>query len=538
MGNYKRLGEMLVDDGVINEDVAKSVIEEQRHTHIRFGEILVGRRLVSGDDIARALSMQYRLEYADVNRLSIMSDVFSFIPESMAKRHIIIPVRVENKTLITVVSDPLNVEGIKEVEFYSGMKVHPMVGARDAIIEAIKYNYRFDNFIENVASVSSSEVYTTDADKEEIAAPIINLVNMLLSEAVENRASDIHIEPTEENVAVRFRIDGVLVERAKLHQWINRPLTSRLKILARMNIAERRLPQDGGFRNRIGGRDVDMRVSTLPVTGGEKTVIRILDQSQTMVTLEDPGLSGQHYMQINSLIQRKKGIILVTGPTGSGKTTTLYSIINRIKSGMINIVTVEDPVEYKINGINQVQVKPDIGLTFARCLRSILRQDPDVILVGEIRDEETAEIAFRAAMTGHLVLSTLHTNDAVSTITRLIDIGIPRYIIASTVIGIIAQRLVRCLCPSCKKLGEGNRFVPSGCFLCSRTGYFGRSGVFEIFTITPAIKEIIVSEGDEDDIKRAVSDQGTRSLPDDAFDKVKQGLTTSEEVYRVIESSL
>ena len=305
-----------------------------------------------------------------------------------------------------------------------------------------------------------------------------------------------------------------------------------------MNIAERRLPQDGGFRNRIGGRDVDMRVSTLPVTGGEKTVIRILDQSQTMVTLEDLGLSGQHYKQINSLIQRKKGIILVTGPTGSGKTTTLYSIINRIKSGMINIVTVEDPVEYKINGINQVQVKPDIGLTFARCLRSILRQDPDVILVGEIRDEETAEIAFRAAMTGHLVLSTLHTNDAVSTITRLIDIGIPRYIIASTVIGIIAQRLVRCLCPSCKKLGEGNRFVPSGCFLCSRTGYFGRSGVFEIFTITPAIKEIIVSEGDEDDIKRAVSDQGTRSLPDDAFDKVKQGLTTPEEVYRVIESSL
>ena len=538
MGNYKRLGEMLVNEGVINEDVAKSVIEEQRHTHIRFGEILVGRRLVSGEDIAKALSMQYRLEYADVNRLSIMSDVFSFIPESMAKRHMIIPVRVENKTLITVVSDPLNIEGIKEVEFYSGMKVHPMVGSKDAIIEAIKFNYRFDNFIENVASVSSSEVYTTNVDKEELTAPIINLVNMLLSEAVENRASDIHIEPTEENVVVRFRIDGVLVERAKLHQWINRPLTSRLKILARMNIAERRLPQDGGFRNRIGGRDVDMRVSTLPVTGGEKTVIRILDQSQTMVTLEDLGLSGQHYKQINSLIQRKKGIILVTGPTGSGKTTTLYSIINRIKSGMINIVTVEDPVEYKINGINQVQVKPDIGLTFARCLRSILRQDPDVILVGEIRDEETAEIAFRAAMTGHLVLSTLHTNDAVSTITRLIDIGIPRYIIASTVIGIIAQRLVRCLCPSCKKLGEGNRFVPSGCFLCSRTGYFGRSGVFEIFTITPSIREIIVSEGDEDDIKRAVSDQGTRSLPDDAFDKVKQGLTTSEEVYRVIESSL
>lgn len=538
MGQYNKIGEILAKEGVIGEDAIEGVIEEQRRIRLRFGDILVNRRMASGDDIARALSRQHGLEYADVNKLHIMSDAFSCVPESMAKRHVIMPVRIENKTLITILSDPLNIEGIKEVEFYSGMKVHPMVGARDAIIEAINYNYRFDNLVENAAGVSSPGVDTPDVAEEEIAAPIINLVNMLLSEAVGKRASDIHIEPSKDHLIVRFRIDGVLVERTRFHPWIHRPLTSRIKILSRINITERRLPQDGGFRTRIGGRDVDMRVSTLPVTGGEKTVIRILDQSQTMAALEDLGLSGGHYNQINSLIQRKKGIILVTGPTGSGKTTTLYSIINRIKSGMINIVTVEDPVEYKIKGINQVQVKPDIGLTFARCLRSILRQDPDVILIGEIRDEETAEIAFRAAMTGHLVLSTLHTNDAVSTITRLIDIGIPRYIIASTVIGIIAQRLVRRLCPSCKKPGEDNRFIPAGCYLCSRTGYSGRSGVFEIFTITPAVREIIVSGGDEDAIKRSVVGTGVRGLLEDAFDKVKKGITTTEEVYRVIESSL
>jgi len=272
------------------------------------------------------------------------------------------------------------------------------------------------------------------------------------------------------------------------------------------------------------------------VSVGEKTVIRILDQSHTTALLEDLGLSEKDYARMQTLIQRKKGIILVTGPTGSGKTTTLYAMINRIKSGMINIVTVEDPVEYNIQGINQVQVRSDIGLTFARCLRSILRQDPDVILIGEIRDEETAEIAFRAAMTGHLVLSTLHTNDAVSTITRLVDIGIPRYIIASTVIGILSQRLVRRLCPACKKTGEDNSYLPQGCYLCNRTGYHGRVGVFEVFTITPGIRETIVSGGQEGAIKDAAAGQGIDNLLDDAFDKVKKGVTTPEEVYRVVEA--
>ncbi len=536
MGTYKKIGELLIGEGVIGEETVKMMLEAQRQTPARFGDLLVNHRLASEHDIARVLSMQYGVEYADVSRLSIMPEALLSIPENLARKHLILPVRLENKRLIAAMPDPLNLEGVKEVEFHSGMKMHPVIGTKQAIMEAIGYHYRFSASIEHLTDIPSSVVDTVDAGGDEISAPVIQMVNLLLSEAVESRASDLHIEPSGECVTVRFRIDGVLVERTRLHPRVHGPVTSRLKILARLNIAERRLPQDGGFRARVGGKDIDLRVSTLPVSAGEKTVIRILDQSQTAVSLEDLGLSERDYVRMQALIQRKKGIILVTGPTGSGKTTTLYAIINRIKSGMINIVTVEDPVEYKIKGINQVHVRPDIGLTFARCLRAILRQDPDVILVGEIRDEETAEIACRAAMTGHLVLSTLHTNDAASTMTRLVDIGIPRYILASTVIGVVAQRLVRRLCPACSKTGSGESYVPAGCYLCSRTGYYGRTGIFELFTITPEIREIIVAGGQEEAIRRAAKSQGMGGLLDDAFDKVSKGVTTVEEVYRVVEA--
>lgn len=536
MRTSKKVGELLVEEGIIGEDVVRTMLDRQRQTPARFGEILVAHSVVSDHDIARVLSRQYGVEYADVNRLSITPEALASVSEALAKRHLILPVRLENRTLIAVTADPLNLEGVKEVEFHSGMKVRSLIGAKGAIREAIQYHYRFYGSIGDIAAGSPSAASAPDIEKGEVSAPVIKLVNLLLSEAVQNRASDIHIEPSADGVAVRFRIDGVLVERTRLHPWLQGPVTSRLKILARLNIAERRLPQDGGFRARIGGKEIDLRVSTLPVSAGEKTVIRILDQSQTAVSLEDLGLSERDYVRMQALIQRKKGIILVTGPTGSGKTTTLYAIINKIKSGMINIVTVEDPVEYKIRGINQVHVRPDIGLTFARCLRAILRQDPDVILVGEIRDEETAEIACRAAMTGHLVLSTLHTNDAASTMTRLVDIGIPRYIIASTVIGVVAQRLVRQLCPACRKTGACETSALAGCYLCSRTGYYGRTGIFELFTITPEIREMIVSGGQEETIRAAARGRGMGGLLDDAFDKVSKGVTTAEEVYRVVES--
>ena len=557
MGGYKKIGEMLVEDGVINCDVVGNVIREQRHVKMRFGDILINNRLASEDDIAKVLSRQHGLKYADVSRLTVMPEALLVVREDMARRYSILPVGIENKTITIVTSDPLNVEYIKEIEFHSGRRVNPLIGSRHAISEAIRYHYRFERSIGEINGLSPPAGSVLDVTKSELSAPVITLVNMLLLEAAEGRASDIHIEPSKDSVTVRFRIDGVLIEKAKLPVWIHGPMTSRLKILSRLNIAERRLPQDGGFRIRLGEKDVDIRVSTMPLSHGEKTVVRVLDQAQTMVSLEHLGMSQHDYSKTENLIQRKKGIILVTGPTGSGKTTTLYAVINKIMSGMVNIVTVEDPIEYNIHGINQVQVRSEIGLTFAKCLRSILRQDPDVILIGEIRDEETAEIAFRAAMTGHLVLSTLHTNDAASTITRLVDIGIPKYIIASTVIGIIAQRLVRRLCVSCYPSplrGEGKACpfdsaqdrpersrrseVRVGCYACNRTGYIGRTGVFEIFTVTPGVRELIVSGGTEGTIRQAAAGEGMRSLLDDAFEKVREGITTPEEICRVIEKAI
>lgn len=538
MKTYKKIGELLVEEGMINADTAMRVVEEQKVLYKRFGDSLIENNLVSETDVARVLSKQYSMKFVDINTISVMPEAVLTVPEDMAKKYIILPVSISNKVLTAVISDPLNIDGIKEIEFFTSMKVHPLVGTKKAILEAIKHHYRFDSQLEPVTNIVTDTIAVPDIEKDEISAPIIKLVNMLLAEAVEGRASDIHIEPSLEHLVVRFRIDGVLIERTRLHPLLHNPITSRIKILARLNIAEKRLPQDGGFRIRLGGKDIDIRISTLPVLRGEKVVIRILDQSSTEVTLENIGLSEQDYSRMMSLINRKKGIILVTGPTGSGKTTTLYSIINKIKSSMTNIVTVEDPIEYNIPGINQVQVKSAIGLSFARCLRSILRQDPDVILIGEIRDEETAEIAFRAAMTGHLVLSTLHTNDAVSAISRLIDIGIPPYIISSAVVGIIAQRLVRRLCPSCKNGLENSAYPSAGCYKCSRTGFYGRTGLFEIFTITPEIKELIVSGKPEETIKTAAKASGSRSLADDAFSKVRDGITSQEEVYRVVETEI
>lgn len=533
MGAYKRIGEMLAEGGIINRNIIDKVVAEQKGVRRRFGDILLSKGIASEEDIAKTLSIQHGLKYRDAGNLHVMPDVLLHVPEAMAKRHSILPVHAEGRTLFIITPDPLDMDSVKDIEFYSGMKIRTLIGSKGAIQDAIRHHYRFNASVSEFREMASPEGNTMEPETGSQTAPVIRLVNLLFSEAIENRASDIHIEPSGDSVTIRYRIDGVLIEKAHLQSGIHGPLTSRLKILARLNIAERRLPQDGGFRLRIREKEIDVRISTLPLSGGEKTVIRILDHKQTTVSLENLGLSPHDYCTVQNLIQRKKGIILVTGPTGSGKTTTLYAIINRIKSGMLNIVTVEDPVEYNIPGINQVQARPDIGLTFARCLRSILRQDPDIILIGEIRDEETASIAFRAAMTGHLVLSTLHTNDSVSAITRLTDIGIPGHVIASTVIGIVAQRLARKSCTCCRR--DGNE--TTGCYKCNRTGYLGRTGLFEIFTITPPVREHIVSGGTETSVRNAAKKAGMQEMFDDAMTKVRGGITTQEEVYRVIDAA-
>ena len=378
---------------------------------------------------------------------------------------------------------------------------------------------------------------------------------MLMTEAVRSRVSDIHVEPTKKDTIVRLRVDGLLRETMRLPKAVHASIVSRFKVLAKMDIAERRAPQDGAIRVKIEQREVDLRVSSLPILHGEKMVLRVTDQSKSLPKLEAIGLSEKDYATIKSFTQRHKGLILVTGPTGSGKTTTLYALLNAIKSTAINLVTVEDPVEANIEGINQTQVNPDAGLTFASALRAILRQDPDVVLVGEIRDQETAEIAIRAAMTGHLVLSTLHTNDAPSAITRLIDIGIPRYLVASMVEGVIAQRLVRTICPHCKEkatpdpatlmtlrippeaLTNVQFYAGKGCAQCGKTGYLGRMAIMEIVDPTARMREMISAEASEQELRLAALTAKMTTLGEDGLNKAKAGLTTLEELVRVIEVS-
>jgi type IV pilus assembly protein PilB len=374
-----------------------------------------------------------------------------------------------------------------------------------------------------------------------------------MTKAIRQRASDIHIEPTARDFRVRYRIDGLLKEDLRLPKWIHGALISRMKILGQLNIAERRLPQDGSVRVRSDNREIDLRLSTLPTQYGEKMVIRVLDQGRLVVALDTLGVSPQNLSKIHSLMRCRRGIILVTGPTGSGKTTTLYSMIHAMRDEVTNIVTVENPIEYNLEGVNQVQINTDIGLTFAHCLRAILRQDPNVILIGEIRDLETAEIACRAAMTGHLVLSTVHTNDAPSTITRLVDLGIPRYLVGSLVMGVIAQRLVRSVCPRCKtvtpppveslvslhipldSVKSVDFYYGKGCSYCHYIGYQGRTGLYEILEMTPRLRELVVSGAAEQDIRSAALAAKMTSLGEDGLNKVKAGITTIEELVRVIE---
>ncbi|MDC4224466.1 MAG: GspE/PulE family protein [Candidatus Manganitrophus sp.] len=467
---------------------------------------------------------------------------FFLIPESLAKRHLAVPLEIQNKKLNVAMVDPLDYESINDLQFQAGMAIHPAIATRRSIFEAIEQNYRLATSVEKIVEASAKDfgegsiqvvspleegdllhAEARSLEERSRLAPVIQLANLILNKAIKLQASDIHIEPGPKDCRVRYRIDGLFKDEMHLPKWVQNPLISRIKILAKLDIAERRLPQDGAVRVVVEGHEVDLRVSILPTLYGEKVVLRILDQARILIQLDQIGLDEKSLHAIRQMIKKKKGMILVTGPTGSGKTTTLYAVINELKSETKNLTTVEDPVEYTIEGVNQVQINSEIGLTFAAALRSILRQDPNIILIGEIRDLETAEIAFRAAMTGHLVLSTLHTNDAVSTITRLIDIGIPRYLVSSAVVGIVAQRLVRKLCLKCRmetpspdkpfvaplstidrsamSASEGVFFQEKGCAACHYTGFSGRCGIFEIITLSNKLRELIAGGAAEQEIR-------------------------------------
>lgn len=556
----RSLGAILLETSSLTEEQLEQALTLQRERKIKLGEALVQLKFLRTEDILKALSIQLGFPYENkIDIESVAVDLVSNIPINYAKQNEVLPLRKEDGAIIVAIADPTNFYALDDLRMIFGCEIKPVISSSYEIVNAI-------NAVYNKTSTSGDEVVSELSETEEIAdefnepvdlldatdeAPIIRLVNTLLFRAVKQKASDIHVEPFERELAIRFRINGILYDIMKPPKRAQNAIISRVKIMSQLNIAEKRLPQDGRIRIKIAGKDIDIRVSTIPTTHGESVVMRLLDASAVLLELETLGLMGRHLEIVNDLIHRKNGIILVTGPTGSGKTTTLYSCLSKINSPELKIITVEDPVEYQLPGVNQMQVNPKIDLTFSTGLRSFLRQDPDVLMVGEIRDRETAEIAIQASLTGHLVFSTLHTNDAPSSITRLVEMGVEPFLVSSSVIGIIAQRLVRTVCKDCARkytpdeeelkrigltladLGGRQIYRPIGCPNCMETGYTGRLGIYEILLITDAIRNELMKGSDASMIKKVATSQGMKCLRDDAAAKVIAGMTTIAEVLRV-----
>jgi len=558
----------LLQAGLITQSDLERAIEEQRRSGKRMGESLVNLNIVTEVDIAKSLASQLRMEYINLETASIAPDSTALVPEEIALKYVCMPTKVEKRQLFLAMDNPLDYECLKDIGFRCNYEIKPCISTRGEILSAIKRHYNLKDSIDEILQKNNAEggeleivatgtstQITPDEDlkKKSQMPTIVRLFNQVFMNAMKARASDIHLDAQRLSLSVRFRVDGILRGKMTLPKWVQGALVSRIKVLASLDISERRLPQDGAIRVKHDNRDIDLRVSTLPTQYGEKVVIRILDQSTVPPSMKHLGLSNKDLKKTDDFSKKRQGILLVTGPTGSGKTSTLYALINQLRSEKINIMTVEDPIEYNLEGLNQVQVKPEIGLSFANALRSILRQDPNVIMLGEIRDLETAEIAFRAAMTGHLVISTIHTNDSISTITRLLDMGIPRYLISSSVIGIISQRLVRKICERCKiemarsekeleRLnsrfkwkGEGQASRGKGCSFCGHSGFCGRLGLFEVLPFSTSLKEMIASGGSEEELRQVAEGQGLSAMGEDGIEKVEKGLTTLDEVIRVVE---
>ena len=504
-----------------------------------------------------------QIEHLSADELPKVPLVLNGVSSRFIRENRIIPLEFRDDALRVLIADPDNRTAVDALKVAVGIRVEFCTGDPGIIEEYLNRFYGqesqdFNKIIENIADPDFEYVSEEEEDAERLKdiaseAPIVRLVNLFITRAVEGRASDIHVEPYEGELKIRYRIDGILYDIETAPKRLQAAIISRIKIMAKMNIAERRLPQDGRIRLRVGEREIDLRVSTIPVVHGESVVMRILDKGSVVIDLDRLGFSPDNIASFNRLITRPHGIILVTGPTGSGKTTTLYGALDKINSPDKKIITVEDPVEYQIRGINQIQVKPQIGLHFNNTLRHIVRQDPDIIMIGEIRDLEAADIAIQAALTGHLVFSTLHTNDAPSAITRLLDLGVENFLLSSTIRGILAQRLVRVLCPDCREpdpeamnreeieaLGIDRRAVlyrSRGCEKCSQTGFFGRTGIFELLLVTDEVRKAIIRREDANQIRCVAREQGMRTLLEDGVRKVAEGKTTLGEVLRVTQET-
>jgi len=590
----ERLGELLLKRNFITPDQLKKASEEQKFKGGRLESHLVRLGYVKEDDLLAFLSAQYRVPSVKLSKIEINPNVIKLIPSSISKKYFVIPINRVGPKLTLAMADPSNIVVIDEVKFLTGFNVEPVVASETEIIGSIKKYYGggndtaglgpisfqpdefdlegekssasdsglmieedlvhvedFDALIHGaVDSVEVIETQEQANETGEIGGPIIKIVNGIMIKAIKLGASDIHFEPYEKTFRVRYRVDGVMRREMTLPIQIKNAIISRLKIMARLDIAERRFPQDGRIKLRLKAREMDFRVSTIPVLYGEKVVLRLLDKSALQLDMTKLGFEESSLEDFKSAIRKPVGMILVTGPTGSGKTTTLYSALSELNKETENIITAEDPVEYNFMGINQVQMHEEIGLTFASALRSFLRQDPDIIMVGEIRDFETAQIAVQAALTGHLVLSTVHTNDAPGTITRLIDMGIEPFLISSAVILILAQRLIRKVCMDCREpikvhpqllidLGIAPDEVKSfptykgkGCPICNNTGYKGRIGLYEVMSMKEELKELILSRASTSEIKKEAIRLGMKTLRQSGINKIKEGLTTIEEVFR------
>ena len=562
------LGELLLEKKLITQEQLDALLQEQKQTGEQLGQMLIRKRLVDEMKIYQVLAQQFGEEFVNLSELEIEKEVIALVTVDLVKEYCLIPVKKENDTLFVAMANPRDMFAIDALRRLTGLTIKPVMSARSQIKDAISKQYGGSGggiidealglVVESESDELSSEASIEALEKiKESAeqAPIIKLVDAFIQDSVRNRASDIHIEPAQKECRVRFRVDGILREVTTINRQLFAPVISRIKIISSMDIAERRLPQDGSFRKIVDDKQVDVRVSSYPTKYGEKIVMRLLVRDNFLVSLEDLGFEPDDLEIFKSLIKSPYGIFLVVGPTGSGKTTTLYASLSRINSVESNIITVEDPIEYELEGINQSQVNPKAGFTFANSLRAMMRQDPDTILVGEIRDLETAELAIRAALTGHTVFSTLHTNDAPGAVTRLVDMGIEPFLISSCLIGVLAQRLVRAICPHCKEEfnppaallerykeflqpieGAENKFYHGkGCDHCNHSGYRGRKGVYEIFPIAgDEMKAKITAGAQSAELRKFSQQAGIRSFKQNCFRKVLQGVTTLEEALQLV----
>ncbi|MGQ9603072.1 MAG: GspE/PulE family protein [bacterium] len=557
-----KIGMLLVDAGVISEEQLNSLLEKQKETKKRLGEVAIEEGLATEDQIAMALAKQLKVPYISLESVAIDEEIVKLVPEAMARALKVIPLFKVDKAVTVAMADPTDSEAIKELRFVTGCDIEPVVARQDEVMHAIESFFgQGKKMMDELEALSSIEADVDEPEDDENGAserlsqepPVVRLVNLIIERAIAKRASDIHVEAREKSLVVRYRIDGIMREEMVVPRMLKAAVISRLKILASMDIAERRVPQDGRFTVTFQKRKIDLRVSTFPTVHGEKVVMRILERSGQVASLEELGMNQDILNRFSRVLGLSHGIVLVTGPTGSGKSTTLYAALSRLNDNEKNIVTLEDPVETQIPGVNQGHTNPVAGFTFASGLRAILRQDPDIIMVGETRDVETATIAIQAALTGHLVLTTLHTNDAPSAIVRLVDMGIEPFLVSSSVVAILAQRLVRKICPKCGVESypidvtipgsDEVRHIPKtieprGCESCSGVGYKGRIGLFEVVIMNDEIRRLVIKGGSLQDIVSAARKNGYRTMFEDGLDKVEQGVTTLEEVLRVTRSRI